>query len=252
MRTSSTHYDKFILSQELSLYLGSTCVPTWWHGKQTYPGSGSGSHMTVCVQGGMRKGGKREEGDSELKLRRSWVSVLKIYSGNRPKYTSCRCLFRQAFNAAVHRSKFNIVIIKDAAPWTRVFQTYPVQLTGLKEFLWPLWFNLIPRSTDSSLNWIFTGFAQARTKHQKSGSVMIYINSGLHLLGIASASSKKIVLVVMRWEERPGRNNCWLNRLFVSKCYDEQQCFDSGFCAFPDSLNPCSRFNRYIGIISFN
>ena len=72
--------------------------------------------MTVCVQGGMRKGGKREEGDSELKLRRSWVSVLKIYSGNRPKYTSCRCLFRQAFNAAVHRSKFNIVIIKDAAP----------------------------------------------------------------------------------------------------------------------------------------
>jgi hypothetical protein len=81
----------------------------------------------------------------------------------------------------------------------RVFSNVPCAINWVQG---TLVVTVIPRSTDSSsLNWIFIGVALARTKHQKLGSVLIYINSELHLRGIASALSKEIVLVVMRWEE---------------------------------------------------
>ena len=115
---------------------------------------------TVCIRRGMGKGGKREVGDSELKLRRSWrYQVLKIYSGNSTKYASCSGKLCQ-------------------------FGSAPVEI------------------------------------HQR----------------------------VVEWEW----NNCWLIQHFFVICYDGQQRFDSGFCAFPDSLNPCSGYNTDIGITSSN
>ena len=57
---------------------------------------------TVCIRRGMGKGGKREVGDSELKLRRSWrYQVLKIYSGNSTKYASCSGKLCQCGSAPV-------------------------------------------------------------------------------------------------------------------------------------------------------
>lgn len=80
---------------------------------------------TVCIEGGMGKGGKREEDSSKLKLRRSWdISPQDILRQSTKIYKLSVSVPASSDNAAVHRSKFShfsAPVKIHAALWTRVF-----------------------------------------------------------------------------------------------------------------------------------